>query len=97
MLDLFYRGQERRIDLMQAAAEPGKRSDVCIECGATQVLEQVVMNVYSVQSGVTGQGLVQVREVVVDEVGKRLRWVYAQSCLALGLAAWRALIQPMVQ
>ena len=34
----------------------------------------------AVQAGVAGQRLVQVREVVVDEVGKWLRWVHARSC-----------------
>ena len=97
MLDLFDRGEVRRIDLMQAAAEPGERADVRVDSGATQILEQVVMNVDPVQPGVAGQRLVQVREVVVDEVGKRLRWVHAHSYLALGVAAWRALIQSMVQ
>ena len=55
MLDLFDRGEERRIDLMEAAAEPGERADVRVDGGATQVLEQVVMNVDSVQPGLAGQ------------------------------------------
>jgi hypothetical protein len=54
MLDLFDRGQERRVYLVKAATEPGQRPDVCIDCGATQVLEQVVMDVNTVQPRVAG-------------------------------------------
>ncbi len=98
MLDLLDRGEERRVYLVKATAEPRQRPDVGIDGGSTQVLEQVVMDVDTVQPRVAGQCLVQVREVVVDEVGKWLRWVHAQSnALALGAATWRALIQAMVQ
>jgi hypothetical protein len=46
---------------------------------------------------VAWQGLVQVREVIVDEVRKWLRWVHALSWVALCAATWGALIPPMVQ
>ena len=49
---------------------------------AAQILEQVVMRVNAVQAGIARQGLVQMREVVVDEVRKWLRWVIPGCCCA---------------
>jgi hypothetical protein len=46
---------------------------------------------------VTRQRLVEIREVVVDEVWKRLRWVHARSWSALCALSLGALIPPMVQ
>ena len=54
MLDLFDRGQERRVYLMEATAEPRQRPHVGVDGGATQVLEQVVMDVNTVQPRMAG-------------------------------------------
>ena len=52
----------------------------------------------AVQAGLAGQDLVQVREVIVDEMRKWLRWVHARMyVLALSAAARGALILSMVQ
>ena len=44
---------------------------------AAQILQQVVMEVNAVKARVTRVCLVQVREIVVDEMRKWLRWVHA--------------------
>src|SRR5688572_7389663 len=54
MLDLFDRGEERRVYLAKATAEPRQRADVSVDGGATQVLEQVVMDVNTVQPRMAG-------------------------------------------
>jgi hypothetical protein len=78
VVDLFGRSEESRGDLVKASAEAGQRADVVVDGGAAQILEQVVVQMHPVQAGLCGENLVQVREVVVDEVGKRLRWVHAR-------------------
>src|SRR6185503_4879185 len=54
MLDLFDRGKQRRVDLMEAPAEPRQRPYVGVNGGTTQVLEQVVMDVNTIQPRVAG-------------------------------------------
>jgi hypothetical protein len=83
MVDLFGRGEVRRIDLVKTAAEPRQRARVRVDSGPAQVLQEVVMEMDAVQAGLTGTDLVEIREIVVDEVRKRLRWVHAGSWLAL--------------
>ena len=79
MFDLFDAGRDARVDLMEPAAESGKRADVRVDGGPAQVLEQVVVQVDAVQAGLARKDLVQIREVVVDEMRKWLRWVHAWS------------------
>jgi hypothetical protein len=54
MLDLFDRGELRRIYLVEATAETRKSPDVGVDSGPTQVLEQVVMDVHTIQPGMAG-------------------------------------------
>jgi hypothetical protein len=46
---------------------------------------------------VAWQGLVQIREVIVDEVRKWLRWVHALVMVGALCPSLGALIPPMVQ
>ncbi len=87
----------RRVDLMETAAEAGQRADVRVDSLAAQILEQVVMRVNAVQAGIARQRLVQVREVIVDEVRKWLRWVHTRMLFCAVAAPWGALILSMVQ
>jgi hypothetical protein len=43
----------RRVDLIEAAAEPRERADVSIDARPAQVLEQVVVNVDAVEARLT--------------------------------------------
>ena len=67
----------RRVDLIEAAAEPRQSPDVSVDRRPAQILEQVVMQVDAVEARLTGENLLQICEVIVDKVGKRLRWVHA--------------------
>ena len=83
---------------MQATAEACQRADVRVDRGSTQVFEQIIVNVHAVQAGVAWQGLVQIREVIVDEVRKWLRWVvHARVMVGALCPSLGALIPPMVQ
>ena len=64
---------------------------------AAQILEEVVMRVDSVQAGIARQGLVEVREVIVDEMRKWLRWVHTRMLFCVVAAPRGALILSMVQ
>jgi hypothetical protein len=53
VLDLFDGRQELRVDLMEAAAEPGESPDVGVDGRSAQILEEVIVNVDPVEAGVT--------------------------------------------
>ena len=91
------RGEVGRIDLMKATAEAGRACGRERRSPAAQILEQVVMQVDAVQAGLARQDLVEVRQVIVDEMGKWLRWVHARMLFALSAGARGALILSMVQ
>jgi hypothetical protein len=61
-------GQPRRIDRRQPAGQGPEVPNLAIDGPATEVLQQVVMNVVAVERGARGMNFVQVREVLVDEV-----------------------------
>lgn len=82
---------------METTAKSGKRPDVRVYRLAAQILEEVVVRVNAVEAGIARQGLVQIREVIVDEVRKWLRWVHARLFLLLSAAPSGALILSMVQ
>ena len=82
---------------MESPTEPGQSPDVSVDALTTQVFKQVVMCVDAVQTGVTRQRLVQVREVIVDEMRKWLRWVHTRMLLSRSAAPWGAPILAMVQ
>jgi hypothetical protein len=70
-------GRERRgIDLLKTAAEAGECANVRVDRGSTQVLEQIVMDMNAVRARLAGQRFIKIGEVIVDEVGKWLRWVH---------------------
>ena len=75
---LFERREVRRVDLIEAAAEPRQGADVPVDGGPAQILEQVVMEVDAVEARLAGENLLQIREVIVDKVRERLRWVHEQ-------------------
>ena len=63
---------------MKAAAEASQRVDVRLYGAPAEVLQQVIMDVKSVQTCLAGVNLVEIREVIVDEVWEWLRWVHAR-------------------
>ena len=69
-LQPFDVGQPRRVDRRQAAGEAAERTDLRVNRRPTEVLEQVVVHVDAVERGRRGVDLVEVREVLVNEVGK---------------------------
>jgi hypothetical protein len=97
MLHLLDRWELGGVDLMETAAEAGEGPDVGVDRGAAQVFEQVIVQVDAVETRPAGKHLVQVREVIVDEMRKRLRWVHARSYVALSACLRGARILPMVQ
>jgi hypothetical protein len=52
-------------------------STVSLDGRPAQILEQVVVQMDAVETRLTRQNFLQIGEVVVDEVRKRLRWVHA--------------------
>jgi hypothetical protein len=97
VLDLLDGREMRDVDLVKTAAEPREGPDVRLDGRPAQIVEEVVMEMDAIQAGLTGEHLVQVREVVVDEVRKRLRWVHTRSYVALEAVLRGARILPMVQ
>src|SRR5262249_29697175 len=79
VLDLFGRRQDRRGDLVEATAEAGERAQMVIDRGAAEILEKIVVQMDAVETGLTWTRLLQVREEIVDEMGKWLRRIHAQS------------------
>ena len=77
MLDALGGRKVSGVDLAEPPAEAGHRADMRVDGGAAQILEEIVMQVDAVQAGLAGEHLVEIGEVVVDEVRKRLRWVHA--------------------
>ena len=55
------------------------------------------MRVDAVQVGIARQGLVEVREVIVDEMRKWFRWVHTRMLFLRSAAPRGALILSMVQ
>ena len=61
-------GQPRGIDRGEPAREPAEIADLRVNRRPAQILEQVVVQVNAVERRVGGMGLVQPREVLVDEM-----------------------------
>jgi hypothetical protein len=59
---------------LRRPAEPRQRAYVIFDTWPAQILEQVVVQVDAVEARLTRQNLLQIGEVIVDEVRKRLRW-----------------------
>jgi hypothetical protein len=71
-------GRERGgIDLLKTTAEACESANVRVDRGSTQVLEQIVMDMNAVRARLAGQGFIEIGEVIVDKVGKWLRWVHS--------------------
>jgi hypothetical protein len=68
MLDLLVPGEKRRIDLMKTTAKTRQRTQMRVYCRPTQVLEEVVVKVDSVQTGLSRQDLLKIGEIVVYEM-----------------------------
>ena len=61
-------GQPGRIDRRQPAREPAQVADLPFDGLTAPVLQQVVVEVDTVERGVGGMDLVEIREILVDEV-----------------------------
>ena len=70
-------GSVRGIDLLKPSAESGEGAHVRVDGGTAQVLEEVVVDVNAVRARLAWQDFIEIGEVIVDKVGKRLRWVHA--------------------
>jgi hypothetical protein len=79
---------------MEAPGEPGECPNMGIDARPAQILEQVVVKMDSVQTRLAGQHLIEVGEIVVDEMRKRLRCVQA---VLPDSGAWGSRILAMVQ
>jgi hypothetical protein len=65
------------LDLMKPSAEPRQGTDVRIDGRSAQILEKVIVEMRPIERGLGRKYLMQVREIVVDKMRKRLRWVHA--------------------
>jgi hypothetical protein len=77
VLDLFSAGEESRVDLLKSPTETGQRASVRLYRRAAEVLQQVVVEVHAIEARLAGQRLIEIGEVIVDKMRKRLRWVHA--------------------
>jgi hypothetical protein len=73
MLYLLGGWKSRSVNLLETTAEARQCPDVRLYRRAAEVLEQVVVLVDPVQCGLTGENLIEVREVVVEKMGEWLR------------------------
>ena len=64
------------VRVLKATAETGESANVRVDRGATQVLEQIVMDMNAVRTRLAGQSFIEIGQVSVDKVGKWLRWVH---------------------
>src|SRR3954463_5983198 len=69
--------QPRGIDRRQPPLEPAEITALRVDRGSAQVLEQVVVQVNAVERCVGGMGLVQPRQVLVDEMGQRFGRIHS--------------------
>ena len=65
--------KSRNVNLLKTATEARQCADVRLYRRAAEVLEQVVVLVDPVQCGLTGENLIEVREVVVEKMREWLR------------------------
>ncbi len=75
-LDALHRRQAGRVDRRKPPAEGAEVAHVLVDRAAAQVLEQVVVRVDAVKRGGRRMRLVQVRQVLVDEMGQRLGGIH---------------------
>jgi hypothetical protein len=53
---------------------------------SAQVLEEVIVDVNAIRARLAGKDFIEVRQVIVDEVGEWLRWVhFIQEALCLSV------------
>ena len=83
MLDPFWVWKGRLIDLLEAATESRQGADVRFYRRPAEILQQVVVQVNAVPAGLTRKDLMEIGQVIIDKMGKRLRWVHAWSQQAL--------------
>ena len=79
VLHLLGERERRGIDLLKTAAEAGESANVRVDRGSTQVLEQIVVDMYAVRARLAGQDFIKVGQVIVDKVRKWLRWVHSSG------------------
>jgi hypothetical protein len=75
-VDAFARLKKRRVDVLKPTAETREGTDVDLYRRTAKILQQVVMQVNAVPARLAREELVEMGEVVLDEMGKRLRWVH---------------------
>ncbi len=62
-------GQPGGVDGGEPPGKPAERADLRVNRGPAEILEQIVVHVNAVEGGRRGVDLVEVRQVLVDEVG----------------------------
>jgi hypothetical protein len=83
VLHLLDAREQLRVNLLKPPAEAGEGAGVRLYRGTAEILQEVVMEMEAVEAGLTREDLIEITEVVVDKMGKGLRWVHALSWLAL--------------
>lgn len=68
MLDLLGTGQDCGIDLMETTAKTRQCTQMRVNCRPTQVLEEIVVEMDSIQTGLSGQDLLEIGVIVVYEM-----------------------------
>jgi hypothetical protein len=62
---------------VETPAESRQRPDMGVDGRTAQVLKMIVVEMGAVERRLGWTHLVQIGEVIVHKVGKRLRWVHA--------------------
>ena len=69
-LEPFDIGQACRIDGRQPPGKRAQFTDLCVDGGAAEILQQIVVQMDTIEGGIGGVHLVQIREVFIHEVGQ---------------------------
>ena len=72
LLGLFDGRQVAEVDVLEPAREAGERSGVLIDRVSAEIFDVVVVRVYAVKRRARGVNFVEIGEIVVDEMMKRL-------------------------
>jgi len=68
MLDLLGRGEKDGIDLVETSAKSRQGTQMRVDRRPTQVLEEIVVEMDSIQTGLSRQDLLKIGVIVVYEV-----------------------------
>ena len=76
-IELLLAGQGRRLDAVEAPGPPAELANLRLDAGPAEILQQIVVQMDAVGGRRGRRHLVQVRQVLVDEMGQRfggMRW-----------------------